>query len=608
MKRSGNCAAKNRAGGANVSDRPAGVEWAFDTETQGGRAVLLTVAGPSDQSAALEFPSGFAEGVRWLSMYSGRFVAYNMDYDARALLKFLPQGPLLALYRDESVSWRGYRIGYRAGKEFTVHGPNGLSVACYDIASFFQTSLAEAARKLLKREGKDAIPKSWYARMGDVLRGGGRARLKLLSYALKDAATCRALWVELDRQFRALGVPAATLARPLSPGNVASGYFGKRLRFPGLPQEVNWLARRAYAGGRIEVYQRGYFPRVWAYDINSAYPAEMAALPDPRGLEVFRGRAVRSDALYAVYKVRANIPESVRIPPLVAWHPAADKLRIYPVGRWTTWVTGPEFDLLRARGWLDEVYEGCGLLGSRRPWLAEIAALYKLRRERPEISQAIKLVLNSVYGKLAQIDDRQEAARSVGPGSRSIGGKYVTSRERLSSTSNFFVAAYVTAGVRLKVWRALEKIGWDACILSATDGILARRRLPAGDLGAGLGEWSQTLSFGRAVVVGAGVYALGGPEGWSNRLRGYRSSVPLRTLLDSGRTRLRVVSRVAYTLAEYALKGSALNEIVDVPRMLNVNFDRKRAWARSWDSAREILRRRMGSGPLVLLDEPRGRG
>lgn len=579
-----------------------GVRWALDTETNDGRAVLVTIAG--DGAHYLEFPKGFRQIFDWLSRFSARFMAYNMDFDARALLKFLPQSVWLELYRAESAQWRGLTLVYKPSRYFLIRDKAAdRSVAIYDTAVHFQKSLAVASKELLGSAGaKKQVPKSWYKDMGARLRDK-RTRDKLLDYALTDAEACRDLWRELDRQFRGLGIPDKALDHPVSPGAISAAYFGERFNFD-LPIGANWTAKRAYAGARIEVFRRGRFNRVWIYDINSAYPYQLSKCPDPRELDFVRTDGERDDAQYSVYKVLVKIPPSCKIPPITVFHPK-ESMRIFPCGKFHAWITGPEMKLLARRGWLEDIEFGYHLVGERKPWLTDLPRLYQMRKDRPEIAQALKLVLNSAYGKLAQLDKRNSDTGAIDATTRVMGGRFVRKVEALASTTNFFVAAYVTAGTRLQIWEILNRYP-DQVILAATDGVMLTRPLERDrfKIGKGLGQWSLKSACARAVVVGAGVYAVYDGRDVEERIRGYRmDGMTLREALRSDRTRLKIKSKVVYSLGDWAARGVGMNEFCTVPRTLDVNFDRKRIWPRDWAHARDLTRENMGSRAPILLEE-----
>lgn len=579
------------------------VIWAFDTETVKGKAVLLTVAHPDGRAAYLEFPKSFRQIVGWLNKFAAKYTAYNMDYDARAILKFLPKKVWTCLYRDERAQWGGMNISYRVGRYFQVSMDGESILSIFDCATYFQKSMRAAAEETLHDVEKGSIPSAWYKDMGAALRDPRRKK-RVLLYAVQDAHVCARLWEFLNKQFAGLGVPAETLARPLSPGSIAAGYFGQRIASD-IPPWANWTAKRAYAGGRIEVYQRGMFPRVWVYDIKSAYPWALANLPHPAGLEIVRADGTRPDAAYSILHVVLRIHENVVCPPVPAW---GDKTRVFPTGYFSTWITRPEYDYCKRKGWVRDILDGIHLVGERRPWLPDIAELFLLRKTRPEISMAIKLVLNSIYGKLGEMGEAWKESFTAEGGTRKIGGRFVSKTKHLSAATNFFAASYVTALVRLRIQEVIDRVGADNAVLSATDGLVLTAPLPATMLGGNLGQWALTAEKARACVVGSGVYSLFYDGSWHDKNRGYRMTAPLVEVLDRASTRIRIKSRMAYTLGDWAMKGVELNDMVDLPRTLDVNFDHKRQWPRPWKHGRDVLKGRMSSLPPVLLEDIKSEG
>lgn len=574
------------------------LEWAMDTETQDGKAVLITVAGPKSESGRLKFPHSYGEIHAFMWVRADRYMTYNMDYDARALIKFLPRAVWIKLYRDEKVRWMNFSLVYKPGREFSSSNDSG-SFRLYDLAGHFGASLRAASKAMLGDDRKDDIPKSWYPQMA-VKLADSRTQQKVIKYGIRDAEVCRDVWYALRRQYRKIGVPAKSLSRPISTGSIAAGYFGKRVKSD-VSAHANWTAQKAYAGGRIEVYKRGNFPHVWIYDLRSAYPAVLADLPDPRKADEVREAGIRPDSLYSVHHVELNIPLDFKLPPFPTW--GAGKVRIYPTGHFLAWLTGPELCYAMAKNWVQSVRDGYHLIGNPRPWLHDLLKLYKMREKKPEISYALKIVMNSIYGKFAQRNDSYREPYFVGSGTRKIGNKFVEKSRHLSGTTNFFVASYITAHTRLRLQSAMDSIGHGSVVLSATDALMTTKPLyPAVLTGKKMGDWSCVGNDTRAVVVGTGVYTYRDGKDWQNRMRGHRLQRPLIDCLKSKRSKVRVKMKVAVTLADAVTKRNAdLNALIDIPRSLDVNFDRKRAWPKPWKSAADLLRNSQDSLPLTLL-------
>ncbi len=569
----------------------------MDTETQDGKAVLITVAGPKGVTDFKPWPSNWGGIHRFMWGHADRFITYNMDYDARALIKFLPKSVWTKLYRDERARWMNYNLVYKPGREFSSSDDFG-SFRLYDLAGHFGKSLRAASEAMLNDDRKDNIPKSWYPQMGAKL-ADPRTRAKVIKYGIRDAEVCRDVWYALRRQYRKIGVPAKSLCRPISTGSVAAGYFGKRVKSD-VSSNANWTAQRAYAGGRIEVYKRGNFPHVWIYDLRSAYPSVLANLPDPRKADEVREPGIRPDSLYSVHHVELNVPLDYKLPPFPTW--GQGKVRVYPTGHFLAWLTGPELEYAMDKGWVQSVKDGYHLIGTRRKWLPDLEKLFRLRATKPEISYALKIVMNSIYGKFAQRNDSYREPYFVGSGTRKIGSKFVEKSRHLSGTTNFFVASYITAHTRLRLQSAMDSIGHGRVVLSATDALMTTQPFHPMQLGQKMGDWSVVAEDTRAVVVGTGVYTYRDGKHWNDRMRGHRLQRPLLECLRSKRSKVRVKMKVAITLADAVTKKHAdLNALIDIPKSLDVNFDRKRAWPKPWKSACDLLRHSQDSLPLTLL-------
>jgi hypothetical protein len=149
----------------------------------------------------------------------------------------------------------------------------------------------------------------------------------------------------------------------------------------------------------------------------------------------------------------------------------------------------------------------------------------------------------------------------------------------------------------------MDSVGHGNVVLSATDALMTTKPIyPMVLTGKKMGDWSNVGNDTRAVVVGTGVYTYRDGKDWHDRMRGHRLQRPLIDCLKSKRSKVRVKMKVAVTLADAVTKRHAdLNALIDIPKSLDVNFDRKRAWPRPWKSAADLLRNSQDSLPLTLL-------
>jgi hypothetical protein len=569
------------------------MNYALDTETQDGRAICYTLAHTSGANL-------FNPVASWGDLFPALCAliegdgcgAYNMDYDARALISYLPRPVLAKIRRDEFADYRGWRISYRPGKWLRVSRGEGERFSLYDIWCYWQCSLSAAAKKAGVETQKQTIPQSWYANMARVF-ASPRTRARAIAYAQADARAALEVWRTVHRAYTAIGVPEKTLDAPVSPGAMAKHVFSDLLT--GLPS--GWCVAPAYFGGRVETFKRGRF-HLYSYDIKSAYPAALATLPDPCGGHIVHDACERADALYSVYNVEVDIPPTLSIP-LLPLRLSKTRPLVYPTGKFTTWITGPEYAECYRRGWIVDVMDGWHLVGCKGgAWMGDrIRRLYRERRD-PAKSIAIKLVLNSLYGIMAQESSGWESSPFVERGSKWMGDGFFTQTKHGGPVRCEWVAAYITALTRLRIWRAMMGAP-DAIAVAATDGILSTRPLDIASDPAGLGDWSYEGATD-AVVIGCGILATPA-KGHKERTRGLRLDGRLwDRIKTAGRSVLTCRVKHAVGLAEYldARDGGALNEMLHINRRLDFNCAMdKRDWPAEIRHGRDLMRVKQNSRP-----------
>jgi hypothetical protein len=236
-------------------------------------------------------------------------------------------------------------------------------------------------------------------------------------------------------------------------------------------------ARMSYYGGWFEIFAHGHIPGdTWEYDINSAYPSVISALPcllhgvwrhTPGDYQGASGSGV---VVLSHARVRGG---NRRIGAML--HRREDHGILRPLET-AGWYWRHELDAASAAGLIDSVvcdeswaYQPCGC----PPPMRGIAGLYDERlrvgKNTPH-GRGLKLVYNSVYGKFAQ---------SVGD------PKY----------GNAVYASLVTAGCRTQILQAIgtHPEGAKSVVMVATDGVYFRE--PHNGLGISdrLGEWSESV-------------------------------------------------------------------------------------------------------------------
>ena len=320
----------------------------------------------------------------------------------------------------------------------------------------------------------------------------------------------------LKAAFDAAGIPLTQFYGPGASATTFLGQIGAKAFIERhQPPEVETAGRHAYFGGRIEVPIYGEIPGpLFRYDVKSAYPSAIVDLPNlTRGTWV-RDKEYRPDLTFSVYHVAWNLPGGRPFYPF-PWRSPEGAIYFPPTGR--AWVWHPEVAAaLESSGFpkrsirILDAWHFIPEDPTERPFRA-VAEKYdwrkKLQAKNDPAERAIKLCLNSLYGKLAQ--------------SVSAAGRFRASEghARKPTYHQIEYAGYAASVCRAKVYRAAMQSP-EAIVAFATDGILSLEPLdlPVSDK---LGDWSAE-QFQRATVVHAGVYRLQGTDGkWETHGRGF---------------------------------------------------------------------------------------
>jgi DNA polymerase type B, organellar and viral len=409
-------------------------------------------------------------------------VGFSIQYDANMILKDVGDKHLAQLRKRGVVHWKSYRLEYRPGKWFQVsYGPKDERTVCriYDVWGFFQTSFIKAIQKNLPAddpdlrtiiEGKHKRGSFQWEEMETLVLPYWKTELRLL-VKLMD---------ELARNIRSADLAISSWH---GPGALVTAVFRRHRIFQAkaeTPKEVSEAARYAYAGGRFEQFRVGHHPgKVWQYDINSAYPNIIRDLPNlrtghwsretsfvPGTFSVWRVRwdswatGHRRGKLMAQPFFHRDMRHMISYPQLVEgwyWCPEvelAQRQMPGPLEILEGWVFHD--DGTKPFAYIEEMYE------TRRRWKAEgIGAEYPL-----------KLVMNSMYGKLAQ----------------RVGWE---SNGKIPLWHQLEWAGYVTSATRAKLYNAIRRAGL-SIIACETDAVFTTRPIKGLNLGKKLGEWDAT--------------------------------------------------------------------------------------------------------------------
>lgn len=413
-----------------------------------------------------------------------RVAGYYLSYDWTMILRDLPNRAIFRLLRPElrarpknegggfsPVRWRGYALHYLAGMMRIARGSRSITV--WDVGKYYQCRFVQAlensgiaAPELIRRMKLERG--TWIESDLDRMR----------AYCLEECTHLARLTELLESQHNAIGLhPTAWHG----PGSTAGALFAAHgidqyLKEP--PAPVEDCANRAYFGGRFEHSLIGIRDSVTAYDVRSAYPAAMTALPClAHGRWVHQTRLPRQDATACIRYRITDIGDRV-------WGPLPCRLPdgtiCWPRAGTSGWAWSVEFWAAQ-RGWKGVEFAGEAWVlrsGCKCHPFDFMHELYNWRISKPENIQVVKLAANSGYGKTAQ----------------RIRSKY----------SSRIWAGIITATCRARMLELITRHGDESHLLAiATDGAYSTESL---DIEApGLGSW-EVEHEGRMTFLRPGIY------------------------------------------------------------------------------------------------------
>jgi hypothetical protein len=482
-------------------------------------------------------------------------IAFGFNYDASMIMRQLPWRCLNALKVYGATVWHDYEIEHIPHKWFKVR-KDGITAQVFDIRNFFPGSYLSALKSLdvgnsddLARisSGKAGRSKFLYKDIREIAEYF-RVELKLGPLL---AEKLRAAFLGAGFDLKSWHGPGALARMALDKHNVADAMCET-------PFDVREAARYAFAGGRFEMFRGGHVKgKVYNADLRSAYPGFARQLPNlSRGK--WRYGRVYEPGKFAIYHIRYESPERnpLHIHPLYRREPSG--VVCWPA-RTDGWFHGPEAELVAdnpnstfIEAWIfDEDDE------TDRPfaWIAEYYdRRVRLKRMGNPLELTFKLIINSIYGQLAQRSgwDRR--------------------KNRPPRTHQIEWAGYITSACRAAVYRAAIGCG-DKLVSIDTDGIYATA--PVGVVaGSRLGEW-ELNEYDEGIFWQSGIYCLRtNDKGWEKgRTRGipkgsYKPEELLAAMASDETLHLTIHTFVGYGLA------------------LNGQFDRWNTWA---DEPREIV-------------------
>jgi len=433
-------------------------------------------------------------------------VIYAGTYDV--VMMFRNESCVAELLKGNPVRYKGYRLVYRKSKYLQVtdlskKGTPEATRTLFDVFTFFRGSFVAACREygvgdpetLAAVEEMKGQRNDFSGITPDIRIYMGR-ELSLLVQLCDNLRDRLALANIYPAQWHGPGAIAGEALRTHKV-NKCRGIYD---------QEFRRSAESAYYGGRFEQFQRGtYLGPVYQYDIRSAYPAAMTHLPDLSQVTWHHTEKVTTHDNYGLYRIAcSNIPDHLGIGKL----PHRNR---YGTILFPTWAYGWYWGIeckdvpLRQR---TEAYMPSGPGLAARPF-AFVSEDYRQRAILKAANQpqqlALKLKLNSLYGKLAQ----SKGARKRADGS----WHYPPFHE-------IVWAGWITAFTRAAISEAMHSVDPASIIACETDSVFSLEPLPSLTVGTGLGEWEYEVADGLRYIQ-SGVSLILKHGQWEFKTRGF---------------------------------------------------------------------------------------
>lgn len=469
-------------------------------------------------------------------------VIYGGNYDAEMMLRDVSVPALIDLHHKGQCRWQGWWIRRIPRKEFVIkHIATGATCKLWDVIGFYQTSFINAI-------------KQWLDVVDPTITKGKASRQEfnlselpfIMEYCKRELVLFEALMQRLWDCLNAVGIK---LSRWDGAGAAAQAVLGSRHmeRHKGTEeqQEAHYHeAQCAYAGGRFELIRPGDFRQpIYNYDINSAYPYAMSLLPPFNGLR----ECSKTDCEYTQYDLLKIDYEGEWDWEITPFHPYFHRTKTYNV-----------YYPLQTIGWHWGIeWLSCGRQGKvvahlhwddngQRPfaWVNDYYQYrYDLKTAGDKAEKAVKLVINSLYGKLVQ----QRGWRPE--------------TDKKPRFHQLYWGGWITAFTRSMMFQAMSQHPL-AVIAAETDGLFTTKECDL-VIGKGLGEWGLT-KYQSITYVQSGMYFATDEDG--NEITRYRGldqgELTRQMVLDAweaGSTSV-VANSTRFRMLGTSLQGSRLNK------------------------------------------------
>lgn len=541
---------------------------AIDTETHDGNIFLIA----NSNGEFIGHPNiNFENIAEYLLSYEDDLIFfYNLSYDAECIMKLLPK-ETLDKYKTNNIlhfTYNKYHIHYIPKRLLSIKKGKHV-VLCFDIAQYFDSKpLADAYEKHIKKPDQSYLDLK-NKRKKFTLRYYLRNKKQIYNYCVQDCIYTKELaeyWLEIFK------IAYGFLPRKW----ISSGYLAEKVilyygitvpLFKEIPYEHHFLAWQCFYGGRFELIMRGFIGECFLYDVNSAYPYALTKIPDIRDGKWKKSTKIYPNSALGFFHIRASVANSVKISPF-PFRTKNNRI-IYPVGDFETFVTLEELKAVVGDDRISyKIINSLQFIPNKNctyPFRGFIEEQYakrmKLKHEKNPIELAIKIILNSIYGKTAQRVNNE------------IGNLFCPT-----------IASFITGYARAQLYKFVRDNNLEKeTVAFATDSIACTRKIPNLD-SEKLGEMKLDKEGNDVFFLSNGFYKFNGK--WKNRGIGYDTERKLEiehtdTKVDEKGQLYITVKTTKTTHIKSGIKYNQIGKIGKIEeyeKKINLNSDRKRFW------------------------------
>jgi len=493
------------------------------------------------------------------SAYARSFNTFwNMDYDVTVLLKWLGEDFCRALAKTRSATYNGLVFTYIPKHFMSVRCGNTTNTF-YDASQYYIPRSLDGASKKYLGEGKIEVGSKEFHEQD-------YGRDDLVKYCMDDSRKCALLTQKLLCDLHDMGFSPTTLS---SPGTIMEEAIVGQVHIPDvtkIPQGALEYAYDSYRGGWMECFKKGYFPKLYDYDISSAYPYQVSELIALDGGEWFykKGEVDPREFTLGWVNGRVDIKVLDRPSPILY----RGEINYSPYGPWPTRLFEEEVRFLRqARlgsfdtkdGWYFRAAEH-----ATKPFKWEMRRLFRQKQQIPN-AWLPKSMSVSLYGKFAQKNED-------------------------GITGNLFNPPYasaITARTRLTIGK-YALIHPDSVCLISTDGLTCDRPLPSEVLGHNLGDLQLKYSA-EGVIIGTNVCTIRGKDPGGEWRPGRYDWLHL--LKKFPEQQIFELNFFRYTTMAEGIEAGTFDKIGvfgNFPYRFNLNYDHKRCF-QAFHTGRELM-------------------